>query len=150
MSETETSPAESRFARRLEETGARDPREFYRGLLRELKEADLEGYEEMVARYRTDVVTPIEEGEGDPLVLWLAFGARVAGRLHPGRTVVIGEDGRATPFAPPPDHRQLLLHLPDDVKTRAIPVGIPADPTPAQAATLDLLVRGRTRLPESA
>ena len=150
MTETEQDLAGARFARRLEETGARDPREFYRQLLRDLKEADAAGYEEMVARYRDRVVAPIEAGEGDPLTHWLEFGLEVAGRLHPGRTVVIGEDGRATPLAPPPDPLDLILHLPDDVKSRAIPVGIPPEPTPAQSATLDVLVKGRTRLPETA
>lgn len=150
MTQSEQSAADAHFARQLGETGSRDPREFYRQLLRELKDADAEAYEEMVNRYRSGVAEPIEKGADNPLALWLSFGIEVANRLHPGRTMVIGEDGRGRSFEPPPDHRQLLLHLPDDARTRAIPVGIPPEPTPAQSATLDLLVQGRTRLPESA
>ncbi len=140
--------ADERFARALDETGARDPREFYRGLLRTLKEQSEPLYREMVARYEEAVVATVGGGDADPLEAWLAFGVELAGRMHPGRTVVISEDGRAAPLAPPPRWDALVLHLPDEARTRAVPVSIPPEPSAAQRATVDLLVHGKVRLPE--
>lgn len=132
----------------MQETGARDPREFYRGILRDLRERDAAGYEELVERFQTEVVVPLAEGARDPLSAWLEFGRALAERSAPGKLVRVDGTGRATPAAPDLSWEDLLLHVPDDRRTRALPVGIPPDPTPAQRATLDLLVQGRVRLPE--
>jgi hypothetical protein len=140
--------ADTRFQSSLAERGARDPREFYRGLLRELKEADPEAYATMVEAWRTEVIEPIAGDEGDPLELWIRFGIRLAATLHPGQTVAVAEDGRRVPHSPPGDAGHLLLHFPDRARTRAIPLGIPVEPSAAQRATLDLLVNGKTKLQE--
>lgn len=139
--------ADRRFQTALDETGARDPREFYRGLLRELKQQDGDAYEAAVVRWRTEVVEPLARGDGDPLERWLRFGVGLAQELHSGRTVVIDGEGRARPYEPPPSWEGLILHLPDDRKVKAVPVGLPPEPSPAQRATVDLLVKGRNRLP---
>jgi hypothetical protein len=139
--------ADHAFGRRIEETGARDPREFYRRLLRDLRQEDEAGYTEMVRRYEEDVVGPVARGEVDPLEAWLRFGSALAERLHEGRTVVVDESGRATPLSGAPSWEDLVLHLPRGRGMRALPVGIPPEPSAAQRATLELLVQGRVRLP---
>lgn len=141
--------ADRRFQDALDETGARDPREFYRGLLRELKERSEAEYEKAVARWREEVVEPLARGDGEPLERWLRFGVSLARDLHPGRTVVIDETGRAEPYEPPPSWDRLILHIPDTKKVRAVPVGLPPELTPPQRATVDLLVEGRNRLADA-
>lgn len=135
------------FTRRLEETGARDPRDVYRGMLRDLRAEDEAAYEEMVRRYRVEVLEAIAAGDADPLVVWLRFGTDLAERLHGGRTVVVDGTGRALPLEGAPSWEALILHLPGTRQARAVPLGIPPEPTAQQRATLDLLVNGRVRLP---
>lgn len=133
----------------LKRTGAADPREPFRALLRDLKERSASDYEEAVADYRDRVVRGIAEEGADPLERWLEFGCSTVQRLHPGRTIVVDATGRAIPLAPPPSWRDLLLHLPDDRKTRAFLVSSPPEPTLAQGATVELLVHGKLRLPQN-
>jgi hypothetical protein len=92
--------ADRRFARALSDTGARDPRDFYRELLRRLKANSDEEYRRAVARFRDEVVGPVARDERDPLEAWLEFGRALAERLLPGRTVVVDETGRTRPYAP--------------------------------------------------
>jgi hypothetical protein len=148
MSDHELEAADRRFEEALAETGARDPRDFYRQLLRGLKEDSETRYQEAVARWREEVVAPLARGEGEPLERWLRFGATVAAALHPGRTVVVDESGRATPYKAPPSWRQLILHLPDEKRRKAVPVSLPPELSAPQHATVELLVKGKNRLPE--
>ena len=141
--------ADRRFQEALDETGARDPRDFYRGLLKEMKGRDEEAFEEAVRRWKAQVIEPLARGEGNPLERWLAYGLELARTLHPGRTMRIGEDGRAAPLDAAPDWRWLILQLPERKGERAIPVSIPPEPTTAQQSTLDLLVQGRLKLPDA-
>jgi len=138
--------ADRRLDEALSKTGARDPREPYRALLRELKEKSVSEYEAAVAEYRESVLGEIAEKGVDPLVRWLEFGCGTVQRLNPGRTVVIDGTGRSTPYTPPPGWEDLILHLPDDRKSRAILVGSPPQPTPAQNAVVELLVLGKLRM----
>jgi len=139
--------------RRLEEalgaTGAEDPRPLCRERLRELRNAREDAYSEAVRDYGETVTRRIAEEGADPLACWLEFGARLAERLHRGRTVVLDGTGKAREFAPPASWQQLILHLPDDRTVRALPVVVPPEPTSAQSAALDLLVAGRVRRQES-
>ncbi len=148
MDRSSQEEADRRYDLRIQETGARDPREFYRDILKDLRETDAEAYQEMVARYQAEVVAPLAEGSGDPLLTWLEFGRALAQRTAPGRLVRVDATGRAEPVQEELSWGDLLLHLPDQPRGRALPVGIPPEPTPAQRATLDLLVTGRVRLPE--
>ena len=68
--------------------------------------------------------------------------------LAPGRTVAIDETGRASPYEKP-TRTDLVLHLPDAKGTRALLVGLPAEPSPAQRATYDVLVAGKQRAQSS-
>lgn len=130
----------------IEESGARDPREFYRERLRELRERDDAAYDEAVRHYREELLPTVAEGEGDPLALWTEYGRMLAELTAPGRTVAIDATGRAGPCGSPPQTDRLILHLP---KARALPallVGLPPELTAAQRATYDWLVAGRQRL----
>lgn len=141
--------ADARFEKAIEETGARDPREFYRGMLRELKAQDPDAYTEAVRLYHESVIRAIAQGEADPLEAWLEFGRALAERLHPGRTVEVDATGRASTLEPPARWDRLTLHLPDDERANAVPIGLPPELTSAQRATVDLLAFRKVRLPEA-
>lgn len=145
----QTAEADRRFAARLAETGARDPREHYRTLLKELKEEAPEGFAELSERYRSEVVPRSADPEHDPLEIWLEYGLDLAEARATGRSVEIDASGRAGPVSRPARWSTLILHLPDEKRARAIPVSIPPEPTPAQKATVDLLVQGRVKPVES-
>ncbi|MDQ3555541.1 MAG: hypothetical protein M3409_02015 [Gemmatimonadota bacterium] len=134
--------ADARFERVLEETGARDPRDFYRQRLRELRERDPETFRRAVAYHDTRLVPAVAAEGSDALAEWLEYGRVLASLVAEGRTVQIDPSGRAFPYARPipPDH--LVLHLPDNPAGPALLVGIPPRLSPAQRATHDLLVRG--------
>ena len=137
--------ADRRFAEQRAATGARDPREFYRGLLRDLREADEAAYREMVARYEVQIVEAVGRGEADPLEAWLAFGLELAAAAAgPGRSVAVDATGRATPLEGRPRWDQMVLYLPDG-RGRAVPVSLPPELSDAQRAALDLLVKGKVR-----
>ncbi len=133
----------------LERAGARDPREFYRERLRELKAANPEGYEDAVSYYRDSLIPDIASGGVEPIAAWTEYGRRLASALAPGRTVAVDGSGRAHPYETPAPPDRLILHLPDDKSARALLVGLPPEPTPAQRAAYDVLVRGRQKLAES-
>ncbi len=146
MSDDLTARADERLQAALTETGARDPRDACRALLRELKGQDEAAYPRLVSRWRSGVIEPLGRGEGDPLSLWLEFGVELAATLHPGRPMVVDTQGTATPLEGSPEWNTLVLHLPDDPRHRAIPVVLPPAPSAAQQATMDLLVEGRLSL----
>ncbi len=137
--------AEQRLDAHLRETGAEDPRPRCRELLRELRTLREEAYADALREYAEEVTAQVAAEGGDPLAPWLAFTARVAARLHPGRTVRIDGEGRAEDFSPPARSDDLLLHLPDAKGLRALLVGSPREMRPAQAATVELLVHGKVR-----
>lgn len=142
--------AERRLDEALAASGREDPRVPCRALLRELRELGGEAYEAALADYGARVVHPIASGEADPLRAWIAFGAGLAARLHPGRTVAIDLRGAARPWQESAPAEDLVLHLPDAPRERAIPLAVPAGPSPAQRAALDLLALGRVRRPDEA
>ncbi len=143
--------ADRRFAARRSETGARDPREYYRGLLRGLRETDPDAYRTLVERYEAEVVQAIAAEGADPLEAWLAFGAVLAQAVAgPGGLHSVDATGQSAPAAPPLPWDALLLHIPEGKGGggrggRALPVGLPPELSPAQRATVDLLVHGKVR-----
>ena len=138
--------ADERFERALEEAGARDPREYYRDRLRELKRSSPDAYERAVEHYRETLVPSIASGEADPLTAWRDYGLRLAELTAEGRTVAVDGTGRAHPYSEDAPADRLVLHVPDS-GTRALLVALPPEPTAAQRATYRLLVRGKQRLP---
>lgn len=144
MSDDLTARADARLEAALQAEGARDPREFYRERLKELKQANPEGYAEAVAYYRDTLLPRVADGDGDPLAVWTEYGRRLAEALTPGRTVAVDGTGRAHPYEEPAPRDRLVLHLPEG-KGRAILVGLPGELTAAQRATYDVLVSGKLK-----
>lgn len=136
--------ADARLSEALRETGARDPRELYRELLRTLKQSSAERYGEAVGYFRDTLLPGVAAEGSDPLALWLEYGTRLAEWIAPGRRVAIDETGRAGPCPAPIPLSVLVLHLPE-AGGRAIPIALPADPSLPQRATWDLLVEGRQK-----
>jgi hypothetical protein len=143
MSDDTTARADKALEDALAEAGARDPREFYRERLRELKESNPEGYQVAVRYYRETLLPSIVDG-APPLDAWTEYGRTLAETATPGRTVSIDSTGLSIPYEGP-DLDRLHLHIPEG-KGRALLVGLPRELTPAQRATYDVLVAGKQRL----
>jgi hypothetical protein len=126
----------------LERAGARDPREFYRERLRDLKQANPDGYAEAIAYYTDTLIPQVASGEPDPLECWTEYGRRLAVALGAGRTIAVDVRGWATPFEAPAGDR-LVLHVPEGNGARALLVGLPPEPSEAQRATYAVLVAGK-------
>jgi|1186.fasta_scaffold452734_1 hypothetical protein len=133
--------ADERFAQALAAAGARDPRDFYRKQLVELKAADAAGYRRALAYYEQELIPAVAREESDPMAEWLEYGRFLASLAAPGRTVQIDPGGRAADYARPVPADALVLHLPDRTTLRAIVVGIPTTLSPAQRASYELLVK---------
>lgn len=144
MTDDVTQEADRKLEAALEASGARDPREFYRDRLRELKGDDAAAYRIAVDYYRDTLLPTVARGDEDPLVAWTEYGRRLAEALAPGRTVSIDATGRSHPWEGPVPER-LVLHLPDDGGRKALLVGLPTNLSPAQRATYDVLVSGKQR-----
>jgi len=134
--------ADELFAAALESGPARDPREHFREMLRELKAKDARAFRRAVDYHDTRLLPGIVEQGEDPLRSWLEYGRVIAELLAPGRTVVISPDGASGDYPPPPGGEPLVLHLPSSAREPARILALPARLSPAQRATLDLLVRG--------
>ncbi|MCK5650509.1 MAG: hypothetical protein KAJ42_03985, partial [Gemmatimonadetes bacterium] len=139
--------ADRLFQEAVEASGARDPRDFYRKALRELKEASPEEYDRAVSHFQTVLVPTIASGEAEPLGAWREYGRLIAELTGPGRTVEIDGTGRALPYSPDSPLDRLVLHIPNVKGMRAILVSLPPTPSLAQRATFELLVRGKQRVP---
>ena len=139
--------ADRRLEAALAASGARDPREFYRERLRELKAQDRSAYEEAVGYYRDTLVPSVARG-ADPLPAWTEYGRRLAALGVPGRTVMVDATGAAAPYEAPAPTDRLILHLPDGTRGRAVVVALPAELSRAQRATFDLLAGGKLTLKE--
>ena len=135
--------ADQRFQRALDATGARDPREFYRKRLRDLKAHDPDAFRRAVEYHDSRLVPNVAAEGSDPLREWLEYGRFLATLLAPGRTVQIDHSGRASEYAPPVPAEHLVLHLPTDTRQSALAVGLPPMLSPAQRATYALLVEGK-------
>ena len=143
MSDDVTKQADQILEAALEATGARDPREFYRERLQELKQANPDGYKEAVAYYRERLLPSIAEGTAPALEAWTEYGRRLAEAVAPGRTVSVDDTGLAHEYEDP-DLDRLHLHIPSG-KGRALLVGLPPSLSAAQRATYDVLVAGKQK-----
>jgi hypothetical protein len=147
--DTVAAAAEQALEAALAESGARDPREFYRERLRELKRLRPDEYQTAVT-YSTQTLLPeVAERRRDALAAWTEYGRRLAEALAPGRTVAIDETGRARPCDSSASVG-LILHVPHDGGARALLVALPRTLSPAQRATYDVLVSGKQRLSSEA
>ena len=142
-----TKKAEQLLLTALETTGARDPREFYRDQLRELRELSLEKYEDAVTYYEGTLIPSIASDEVDPLHAWAKYGRLLALALAPGETVQIDETGRASSYVEDSgfDLSSMMLHMPNDTSSKATVVTLPSTLSEAQKATYQVLVAGKQK-----
>ena len=145
MSEDHSAEADRRLQKVLESSGTRDPREFCRDRLRELKSADASAYSEAVVYYKDCLIPEIAAGSVEPLEAWTEYGRMLAELLAPGRTVSIDTTGLAHPHESPTPFDRLVLHLPQNQGLRALLVSLPAKLSPAQRASYDVLVSRKQR-----
>ncbi len=137
--------ADRRLEAALEKTGAPDPRGVCRERLRALKGVDEGVFARAIGHYRGRLIPAIAAGE-EPIAAWIEYGRAIARLTVEGRTVVVDRTGLAHEYSSPADPGLLVLHLPKGGRERALLVAEPRAPSPAQAATCDLLVYGRLRL----
>ena len=136
------------FEEALGQTGSKDPREFYRRRLREMKADNPNAYREAVAYYENELVPSIAEAGHDPLTAWQQFGCRMAELTVTGKPIEIDATGRRRPYARPTPADRMVLYIPQGSKGRALVVGLPPELSAAQLATYDLLVGGRQKIRE--
>ena len=134
--------ADERFASALEATGAKDPREYYRDWLRDLRGRSAGAYAKAVDYYENRLLPRVAEEGSDPVAEWLEYGRVLAELTAPGKLTQIDPTGRSLPYSPPVPLDHLVLHLPTSSKDRVLLVGRPARLSRAQRATYDLLVKG--------
>lgn len=130
----------------MEARGARDPREFYRTQLRELREENPDGYQKAVGYYKDTLLPSIARDGADPLAAWTDYGRTLATLRAPGRTVSVDASGRSRAYESPAETGELVLHLPDRSRMKALLVALPTELSPAQRATYDWLVGGKHKL----
>ena len=133
--------ADARFEQALRETGARDPRSFFRDQLRELKAANPDAFRRALRYFEETLIPAVADAASDPVAEWLEYGRLLAGLAVPGRTVQIDTSGRARDYARPVPLESMVLHLPENASRPALVLGIPRKLSPAQRASYDLLVK---------
>jgi hypothetical protein len=143
MREEIRSLADQRFEAALRESGARDPREYYRELLKELRESDTPAYRKAVDHFDSKLIPSVASQDGDPIGEWMEYGRFLATLKAPGETVQIDPSGRSRPYSPPVPLDHLVLHLPASTRDRALTIGIPPRLSSPQRAAFELLVQGK-------
>jgi hypothetical protein len=133
--------ADERFERALQQTGARDPRGFFRDQLRDLKANDADAFRRALRYFEETLIPTVADEASDPVAEWLEYGRVLASLAIPGRTVQIDPGGRARDYARPVPLDAMVLHLPDNAARPALVLGIPPKLSPAQRASYDLLVK---------
>lgn len=139
--------AEARLQEAAAGLGLADPRPPLRGRLRQLREADTEAFTRAIRHYEAEVLPQLAEGEA--VGAWLEYGRFVGQLTAAGRLVAVDAAGRAVPCRPPLHRGSLVLFLPDDTAAAVLVVAAPLEGTPAQRATLTLLVEGGLELRDS-
>ncbi|CAN5728795.1 hypothetical protein BH23GEM8_BH23GEM8_22520 [soil metagenome] len=134
--------ADRRFAAAVRDTGARDPRDFYRARLREIRERDESAFGKALDYFEGVLVPGVAREGSDPIGEWLDYGCFLANLREPGSPVEIDRSGRSRPYRRPVPTDHLVLHLPTSGRERALAVGLPPELSEAQRATYRLLVRG--------
>ncbi|MBI4545122.1 MAG: hypothetical protein HY703_08010 [Gemmatimonadetes bacterium] len=146
MDEALRTRAEERLHQAFQERALGDSRESYRRRLKVLKDRDPAAFQKAVAYYEEILLPRLADPATDPVAEWAEYGRLLAELAGTGRLVEIGANGRARPHAPPAPADHLVLQIPDDPAVPALALSLPLRPTPAQRATYDLLVLGRTTI----
>jgi hypothetical protein len=106
-----------------------------------LRERDRAAFAEATSRYEQVLVPELVDGQGDPVVAWLTYGAWLSAWESPGETVVVDRTGRSRPFGGVVGPGELYLHLPADSKMPATKLLAPLELSEPQRETISLLVR---------
>lgn len=141
MDEDLRARADQRFERARQQTGARDPRNFLRDQLRELKGSNPDAFRRALRYFEETLIPTVADEASDPVAEWLEYGRLLASLAVPGRTVQIDADGRAREYKRPVPLEAMVLHLPENAARPALVLGIPPKLSPAQRAAYDLLVK---------
>lgn len=149
MDAIEQAEADRRFEEALQASGGRDPRDYYRDRLRELRDVNAEAYQIAVRYYQETLIPAVASGDEEPLRAWRAYGLEIARLTAPGQTVAVDATGFSEPYEETSPDTAMVLHLPDQKNGRALLVALPSTPSPAQLATYDWLVGGRKKLRQS-
>lgn len=145
MTDDARARADARLEAALDSASARDPRPFYRAVLRHLRERDDQGFRRALRYYEEELV-PAVAGEADPLAAWAEYGGVLASVLGAGQTVELDGTGRARRLESAESAigaEGLVLHIPDATDAPVLVLRYPKDPSAAQHAAYELLVQGR-------
>lgn len=137
----EASPTPDPLEAALDDRGLRDPRGYYRELLKKLKARDAEGYRAAVAYHEERLAGGLASADADAVEEWVEYGRYLAELLTPGRTWSVDPSGLAEPYHRPPAADALILHVPEAPHERGVILSAPKNLTPPQKATYDLLAR---------
>lgn len=129
----------------LAERGLVDARSAFRALLRDLKVRDAAAFERATGYYSGTVVPAIAAG-ADAVETWIEYGRFIGQLTEAGELMSIDVTGRALRYAGPLQARDLVLFVADSGRNGAFVVVSPIDLSPAQSATVDLLVEGKLAL----
>ncbi len=135
--------AEARLEAALAVPGApADPRPLYRPALRHLRETDPTAFARAISFFEETLV-PAVAAEADALGTWLEYGRLLVSALAPGRLLEVDGTGRAREVDDATGACGLVLFLPDSGAAPVLVLRQPSEASPAQAATIELLVAGR-------
>jgi hypothetical protein len=148
MTDDPKARADARLASALEDPAApADPRPLFRPALRHLRERDPAAFDRAISHFET-VLVPAVAGGAEPLAAWLEYGLLLADALGPGQTVEVDRTGRARPVSDPATATELVLRIPESEDAPCLVLRQPAGASPAQVATVELLVAGRVAASE--
>jgi hypothetical protein len=139
------SQAEARLEAAAGRLGLNDPRPAYRERLRVLREQHPDAFTRAIAHYETAVLPALAE-TADPLAVWAAYGGFLGRLTSDGNAYRVDPSGRSRPFRPPVTAGELVLFLPDNPGADVLVMAVPEAATPAQEATIDLLVNRKLAL----
>jgi hypothetical protein len=123
-----------------------DGRDAYREQLRALRARPDDAFRLATAHYESEVV-PRLGSAGEAIEAWIEYGRVLGEAGGPGRLHAIDPSGRASAYQPPYAAGTLVLYVPDEKNDSVLPVAVPVLPSPAQRATLALLVDRQLSLP---
>jgi hypothetical protein len=142
--DSEKSRSEARLVTAFAALGLEDPRESYRSVLRELRARDTEAFSRATTHYQQHVLPGLDSG--NPVDAWIDYGRVIGEMTTPGRLLIVDATGRAFPLRSPVHTGELVVFVPDEGTRGAFAAARPSDLSPAQKATLSLLVEGRLAL----
>jgi hypothetical protein len=144
MADDRAAAAAARLEAALAGAAIADPRPAYRDHLRALRGRDPDAFGRASRVYEAELLPGVARTASDPVAEWLAYGGKLAELTGPGRFMAIDAEGRARRCREPLPRDRLVLYLPEAKDAPVFPVLVPASLSPAQQASLDLLVAGRT------